>query len=380
LGVKKDAKESDIKKAYYQLAKKYHPDVNKEKGAAEKFQELSEAYETLSDSDKRAAYDQGGRTTGNNFGGWQYQSSRSAEDIFRSMFGNLNMDPFAGFAESEAGFAASQEIPVNLSFEDAARGAVKNITYNSIENCIKCFGSGTEPGYKKVSCPYCNGTGVTSANRGGFYFQSTCIRCRGSGSFNKNPCLECEGHGTSIQRRSSSISIPAGVSNGQRLRLSVGKNTIYVLLNVAESLIHRREGFNVHTNVDISIAQAVLGGTVKVPGIYEDKNIQIRPGTSSHTDYMIPGAGIKRLEQAGSGDQYVHIKIRIPKKLTEKQRALMLAWAELETDTKGTVNGVAKTVDGAKPKTESESEKPVHTSDDQGDDSILHRVKKALFG
>jgi DnaJ family protein A protein 3 len=383
LGVKKDAKENEIKKAYYQLAKKYHPDVNKDKGAAEKFQEVSEAYDTLSDADKRASYDQGGQTSNPNFGGWQYQSSRSAEDIFRSMFGNLNIDPFGGFAESADGFAASQEVLINLSFEEAARGAVKDVSYNSIENCNLCRGSGVQHGFKKVSCPYCNGTGVVSSNRGGFYFQSTCVRCRGSGSFNKNPCNECEGHGTSVQRRITKANIPAGVSHRDRLRLAVGNQTVYLLLNVAESLIHRREGFNIHTDIDVSIAQAVLGGTVKVPGIYEDTNVSIRPGTSSHTEYMLQGRGIKHLEQAGRGNQHIHIKIRVPKTLTERQRALMQAWAELETDCTGTVNNIKKTVDGKTQNAQNDkAEKPIENSDNKNkeDDSILNRVKRALFG
>uniref|UniRef100_A0A7E4W4S5 CR-type domain-containing protein n=2 Tax=Panagrellus redivivus TaxID=6233 RepID=A0A7E4W4S5_PANRE len=365
LGVTKDAKDSDIKKAYYQLAKKYHPD-------------------TLSDKDKRASYDQGGQTE-RNFGGWQYQSSRSAEDIFRSMFGNIKMDPFSGFAETADGFGAAEEVAVNLSFEEATRGAVKNVTYNSIENCFKCSGSGVELGYKKVSCPYCNGTGVVSSNRGGFFFQSTCVRCRGSGSFNKNPCHDCEGHGTNVQRRTSSVNIPAGVSHGQRLRLNVGRNTLYLLLNVADSLIHKREGFNVHTDVTISVAQAILGGTVNVPGIYEDNIIKVQPGTSSHTDYMLRGKGIKRLDQAGSGDQYIHIKIQVPKQLTERQRALIQAWAELETNTRGTVNTIKKTVDGEK-KTKTEADEQAKTDDkakegeNNDGDSLLKKVKHALFG
>uniref|UniRef100_A0AC34R3W8 Uncharacterized protein n=1 Tax=Panagrolaimus sp. JU765 TaxID=591449 RepID=A0AC34R3W8_9BILA len=352
LGVAKNAKDTDIKKAYYQAAKKYHPDVNKEKGASEKFQELSEAYEVLSDADKRAAYDQNSQRPSGKHSDWQYQSTRAAEEIFNQFFGGLGRDPFAGFAESAAGFAASQEIPVNLSFEEAARGASKTISYNSIEDCIKCRGSGTEPGYKKVSCPYCNGTGVTSSSYSGFYFQSTCNRCRGSGHYNKNPCTECEGHGTSVQRRSSTVSIPAGVSNGQRMQLSLGRNTVYLLLRVADSLIHQRDRYDIHTDVDISIAQAILGGTVKVSGIYEDRYVQIRPGTNSHTEYLIPGAGIKKLDKSGTGDQHIHIKIKVPKKLTEKQKALMLAWAELENDTSGTVDGIAKTVDGLKKSTD----------------------------
>ncbi|KAF7637401.1 hypothetical protein Mgra_00003146 [Meloidogyne graminicola] len=361
LGIPKSASDAEVKKAYYQLAKKYHPDVNKEKGASEKFQELSEAYEVLSDSKRRSDYDhfgsQGAGTRtgpgsspgqGGFGGGWEYRSGRSAEQIFREIF--RDFDPFGKggfssnargpFAESSYGFDAAQEAAVNITFEDACRGVRKDLRINIVDACLKCKGTGVEAGYKKVSCPYCNGTGMITQHTQGYFIQTTCSRCGGQGSYNKNPCIECEGHGHSVQQKAFTIDIPAGIDSGQILRTQVGRSTIYVVVNVSPSRIHRRENENIFTDVEISFTQAALGGTIDVPGIVGTSRVHIPSGTSSHTQMCLKGKGIKRLDQPGYGDQILNIKIGMPKKLSSKEKHLLMEIARYESGRSGSVDGM----------------------------------------
>ncbi|KAI6172130.1 RING-type E3 ubiquitin transferase [Aphelenchoides besseyi] len=325
LGVPAAATESEVKKAYLKLAKKYHPDVCKEKDASKKFQEVSEAYEVLSDKTKRREYDayrSGGFRQGyDNRGGpggqqgFHYNSTRSPEDIFEEIFGRNFR-----FADSAHGFDSTQELTVRLTFEEAARGVQKTIDLNVVDSCTTCRGSGVKLGYKKVQCPYCNGTGMVTKSLSGFFMQQTCSHCRGQGQFNKDPCMDCEGTGNVIQSRSTTFNIPAGIDNDQALRMQVGASTVYLRIQVQPSLIHRRVKENIYTDVDIGISEAVLGSTIKVPGIESDTTVRIPAGTSSHTQLCLKGKGIKRLNSAGSGDQTI----------TPKQRELMLEWHLME--------------------------------------------------
>ncbi|KAJ1369703.1 DnaJ dnj-10 [Parelaphostrongylus tenuis] len=211
LGVKKDATAKEIKKAYFQLAKKYHPDVNKSKEAQEKFQEISEAYEVLSDDSKRQEYDTFGSSAssaggpGRGAGEWQYKGTVDVNEIFRRAFGfggdgGFNWD---SFAENQFGHSHAQEMVVDISFEEAVRGAQKNIYVNVVEDCPRCKGTQVEPGYKKA----------------------TCNRCGGSGHYNKNPCHDCEGHGQSVQRRQVSFNVPAGTNDKDRVRIPSWKES-----------------------------------------------------------------------------------------------------------------------------------------------------------
>ncbi|CAJ0927501.1 unnamed protein product, partial [Mesorhabditis belari] len=348
LGVEKAASAKDIKKAYFQMAKKYHPDANKTKEAQEKFQEVSEAYEVLSDDGKRREYDTFGTTGGSGgMGGpqgggfYKYQSRHmSPEDLFREAFGfgkgsGINWD---SFADSNFGQSRAEEIELRLTFEEAARGVAKNIDVNVVENCQSCAGTQVQPGYKKVSCPYCNGTGLISQRvQNGFYFQQSCNRCFGTGAYNKNPCHECVGKGQTVQRRRVQVSVPAGVRNKEQLQMSVGKNFVLIYCSVEPSARFRRENDDIHCDVEISIGQAVLGGTVKVPGIYEDTHVHVPAGTNSHTRMKLSGKGIKHLNQSGYGDQYLNIKIMVPKFSNAEQRAIISAFAQTETLPSGTV-------------------------------------------
>uniref|UniRef100_A0A914VU15 Uncharacterized protein n=1 Tax=Plectus sambesii TaxID=2011161 RepID=A0A914VU15_9BILA len=414
LGVKKDASGKDIKKAYYQLAKKFHPDVNKEPEAAKKFQEVSEAYEILSDDGKRQQYDQfgvahdfsGAGAPGAGQGG-SYQGFHSTvdpEELFRRIFGSAfggkggkggtrsGAFDFSDFdfgeqqhAGSNFGFAAAQEETMHLTFQEAARGVNKNIALNVVDTCAKCKGSKCEPNRTLVSCPHCNGTGMETFQQGMFLMRQTCRKCSGSGSFNKNPCIECEGKGNTVQRKTVTVPVPAGIEDGQTVRMTVGKREVYIHFKVSPSSQFRREGADVHTDVTISLAQAMLGGTVKVPGIYEDTNLQVPAGTSSHARLRLTGKGIKKLDARGHGDQYINFRIAIPKKLTETQRAIIQAWAEMETDTPGTVSGITQTTEGrreAKKAQEKEGTKGtvVDEGAEQKASGILGKIKRAIFG
>ncbi|CAI2349405.1 unnamed protein product [Caenorhabditis sp. 36 PRJEB53466] len=358
LGVDKKADAKSIKKAYFQLAKKYHPDVNKTKEAQTKFQEISEAYEVLSDDTKRQEYDAygaGGGPAGARGapggaagGGFHYSGNVDVNEIFRRAFGGgagggMGGFNFDNFAQSSFGHSAAQEMVMDISFEEAVRGATKNVFVNVVEDCLKCHGSQVEPGFKKTSCPYCNGSGAISQRlQGGFFYQTTCTRCRGSGHYNKNPCQECEGEGQTVQRRQVTFQVPAGTNNGDSLKFQVGKNQVFVRFNVAPSLKFRREKDDIHCDVEISIAQAVLGGTAKVPGINGDTYVHVPAGTGSHTKMRLTGKGVKRLHSQGHGDQYMHIKVTVPKYLTAEQKAIILEWAATEQLKDGTIKGLEK--------------------------------------
>ncbi|NP_001266353.1 Protein tumorous imaginal discs, mitochondrial-like [Bombyx mori] len=385
LGVSKNASAKDIKKAYYQLAKKYHPDANKsDPEASKKFQEVSEAYEILSDENKRKQYDTYGTTSEQmGMGGpggpdgfthqWQYKSTIDPEELFRKIFGDAGFksNTFSDFAESQFGFGAAQEIIVNLRFTEAARGVNKDVNVNVVDTCPKCQGSRCELGTKAIRCTYCNGTGMETFSRGPFVMRSTCRHCHGTRMLIKYPCVECEGKGQSVQRKKITIPVPAGVEDGQTVRMSVGKNELFITFKVESSNYFKRDGPDVHTDCTISIAQAVLGGTVRIQGLYEDHTLQIVPGTSSHSTIRLSRKGMKRVSQHGHGDHYVHIKIQVPKTLTDKQKALMYAYAELEEDTPGQILGVSydrdeKTNDSAR---ENEKIHRMNRDNDQGNDN-----------
>ncbi|CAH8497456.1 unnamed protein product [Schistosoma turkestanicum] len=361
LGVSKSASQSEIKKAYYQLAKKYHPDVNKnDKSAAQKFQEVSEAYEVLGDENKRSQYDKfGSASTQNNFGGGQshgfeFHSNINPEELFRRIFRDSEFafnewsTEDKGFAESIFGSNATKEITVNLTFEQAACGVNKEINVNMVTNCPRCKGSRAEPGTEKSTCPSCRGTGAENMNTGPFLLRSICRRCHGAGTIVRNPCRECEGKGKIIGRNRITVSIPAGVEDGQVLRMSVGtdgqhNNEIFLQIRVEKSRQFRREGADIHSDITVSLAQAALGGKMRVQGIYENMLVNIPAGSCSDDRIRLPGKGISRINGYGYGDHYIHIRIQAPKKLSELQRALLLAYAETETNVTGSVEGVTST-------------------------------------
>ncbi|XP_032231954.2 dnaJ homolog subfamily A member 3, mitochondrial isoform X2 [Nematostella vectensis] len=356
LGVPPNANQKEIKKAYFELAKKYHPDTNKDKSASEKFQEVSEAYEVLSDDGKRKAYDSFGQTDfsgaqGGPFGGAGFD----AEDILKSFFGGQSGPFGGGFRAGGMDFEdiqQAQQYMMNLSFMEAVKGCNKDMTINTRVTCDRCDGKKAEPGTTHSKCTTCNGTGQETVNTGFFYMKSTCRKCAGQGYIISTPCRKCRGKGRVNESRKITVPVPAGVDNGQTVRIPVSFGEVYVTFRVSESKIFERDGINIYSSASISFTQAILGGKIRIPGIQGDMDLKIPPGTQSHQQMRLTGRGVPRIDGLGKGDHYVSFKVHIPKYLNEKQKALILAFAELEDDVSGTVDGVSK--DGSGTKTASE--------------------------
>ncbi|XP_013414651.1 protein tumorous imaginal discs, mitochondrial-like [Lingula anatina] len=353
----------ELKQLKSKLAKKYHPDTNKgDKSSAKKFQEVAEAYEVLGDESKRKQYDTygmsggpgGGRGPGQGFQGFEgYHSNVDPEDLFRKIFEDMGykmggFDDYQDFTSSPFGFRPAQEYTMNLTFEEAARGVNKDINVNTVEVCSTCNGSKAEPGSSPRRCHVCNGTGMETVTTGPFMMRSTCRTCRGTRMVIDKPCSACNGKGSVNMRKQVTVPVPAGVEDGQTVRMPVGQKEIFISFRVSKSQTFRRDGADVHSDTWISLSQAVLGGTVRIRGIYDSILLSIPEKTSSHTKIRLAGKGISRLNSYGYGDHYVHIKIKVPTKLTEEQKSLMLAFAETEDVGDGTINGVIHAKKGNK--------------------------------
>jgi len=353
LGVKKADSAGDIKKAYYQLAKKYHPDTNKEAGAAERFQEIQEAYEVLSDDQKRATYDQFGTADFNNAGGGRGGGGGDPfadvpfDDIFKQFFGDRaagggGAGGFHGFENVQDSMRRSQNYMLNISFMDAVRGPPKDIRIQVPTTCKRCKGNKAEPGTSAKTCPTCHGTGEQQTNTGFFHMRSTCQRCRGSGSFISDPCRGCQGKGTVLQNQTISVDVPAGIDDGMTVRVPMQHGELYVTFKVGESKIFTRNGSDVSSDVYVSFAQAILGGNITISGLYGDIDLPIKSGTQSHQQMRLIGKGITRLNGHGKGDHFVNIKIQLPKYLTTRQKELITEFAELDQSISGNVHGVVR--------------------------------------
>ncbi|KAG8014594.1 DnaJ-like protein subfamily A member 3 [Nibea albiflora] len=368
LGVSRTASQKEIKKAYYQLAKKYHPDTNPDDPEAkEKFAKLAEAYE-------RTGFDP------NRAGAGQQQYYRAGgtnidpEELFRKIFGEFTGG--MGFGGMHNMFEQRPEFVMELTFSEAAKGASKELSINIDDNCPRCGGKGSEPGTKVSHCHYCNGTGMESVNTGPFMMRTTCRRCGGKGSIIITPCTLCRGSGQSKRRQTVSVPVPAGVDDGQTVRMSVGNSEILITFRVQRSPVFRRNGINIHSDVIISIAQAILGGTAKAQGLYETISIMIPPACQADQVIRLQGKGIRKMNSYSYGDHYVHIKIRVPKKLTRRQRSLLLSYAEEETDVQGTVNGVNPSAGGGSSTSGSGSKS---TSSEGGQDMQQQEEKGGFF-
>ncbi len=357
LGVDKGASADEIKKAYRKLAKKYHPDLNpgdKAKAAEEKFKEASEAYEVLSDSDKKARYDQFGHAGvdpqagggygnygdfGGGFGGF--------EDIFSSFFGGgfggqTRRNPNAPQRGRDLKYA------VDLTFEQACFGCEIELNVNRTERCDSCGGSGAEKGTSASTCNVCHGTGqVTSVQRTAFgNFQSTrpCSSCGGTGKVVTNPCKACRGEGTVRKSRKVKVKIPAGIDNDQIISVSgqadAGKNggpagDLLVVTRVKKHKIFTRQGYDIMCDFPITFVEATLGAEIKVPTIDGEVTYTVPEGTQTGTVFRLKGKGVPRLHGGGArGDQYVKIKVEIPKNLTEKQKDILRQFADNVEPTK----------------------------------------------
>ena len=349
LGVSKDASQDEIKRAYRKMSKKYHPDINKEPGAEEKYKEVQEAYETLSDDQKRAAYDQYGPDGANGFGGQGGFGGFDGgagfggfEDIFSSFFGGgATRNPNAPRQGDDLQYR------VNLSFEEAIFGAEKEVHYNREATCKTCSGSGAKPGTSPVTCGRCHGQGVinvdTQTPLGMMRRQVTCDVCHGTGQEIKEPCQTCHGTGHEKQSHKVSVKIPAGVETGQQIRLAgqgeSGFNggpygDLFVIINVNPSDKFTRDGSTIYYTLNISFVQAALGDTVEVPTVHGNVEMTIPAGTQTGKTFRLKGKGAPRLRGGSQGDQHVTVKIVTPTKLNDAQKEALLAFAKASGDEK----------------------------------------------
>ena len=349
LGVSKDASQDEIKRAYRKMSKKYHPDINKEPGAEEKYKEVQEAYETLSDDQRRAAYDQYGPDGANGFGGQGGFGGFDGgagfggfEDIFSSFFGGgATRNPNAPRQGDDLQYR------VNLSFEEAIFGAEKEVHYNREATCKTCSGSGAKPGTSPVICGRCHGQGVinvdTQTPLGMMRRQVTCDVCHGTGQEIKEPCQTCHGTGHEKQSHKVSVKIPAGVETGQQIRLAgqgeAGFNggpygDLFVIINVNPSDKFTRDGSTIYYTLNISFVQAALGDTVEVPTVHGNVEMTIPAGTQTGKTFRLKGKGAPRLRGGSQGDQHVTVKIVTPTKLNDAQKEALLAFAKASGDEK----------------------------------------------
>ena len=348
LGVTKTASEDEIKKAFRKLARKYHPDVNREnsKEAEEKFKEANEAYEVLSNAEKRRQYDQFGHAAfdasqggAGGFGG--FGGAGGFNDIFDMFFGGQSGFGFGGSRAAGPERGSDLRYDMELSFEQAAFGLETEIKVPRTEECGTCHGTGAAAGTHPETCPNCKGTGQTQVVQntpfGRMVNVKTCDRCHGEGKIVHTPCSDCNGRGKVRNKRKIKIKIPAGVDTGSRLRVSregeAGSRggppgDLYVYVFVKPHNLFTRDGNDVICEVPISIVQAALGGEVDVPTLDGKVNLRIPEGTQSGTILRMKEKGIPHLRGHGRGDELVRIKVVTPKKLTDRQRELLLEFAK----------------------------------------------------
>jgi molecular chaperone DnaJ len=337
LGLSKGASEEDIKKAYRKLAMKFHPDRNQgddAKVAEEKFKEVKEAYEMLSDSQKRAAYDQYGhagvdpnmRGGAEGFGGGGF--AEAFGDIFGDMFGQQRRG--GGGRQVYRGSDLSYAMEVTL--EEAARGKDAQIRIPSWDNCETCSGSGAKPGTSAKTCGTCQGSGAVQMRQGFFSVQQTCPHCQGKGKVIPDPCGTCSGQGRIKRQKTLEVKIPAGIDDGMRIRSSgngePGTNggppgDLYIEIRLRKHDIFERDGDDLHCSVPISMVTAALGGEIDVPTLDGKAAIDIPEGTQHGKQFRLRGKGIKGVRSSYPGDLYCHIAIETPVKLTEHQRKLL---------------------------------------------------------
>lgn len=346
LGVSKDATQDEIKKAYRRLSKKYHPDLNDAPDAEEKFKEVAEAYETLSDESKRSAYDQFGHA--------------STDPNFNSGFGGFSDfgggDPFSGFDDIFSQFFGGRtatrdpnaprkgedlQYVMDLTFEEAIFGKTSTIRYNRRDVCDTCSGSGAKAGTSPETCSRCAGAGRVNVEQntpfGRVMTQTTCPDCQGTGQIIREKCEDCNGAGYQTKRHTVKVTVPAGVEDGNQIRLQgqgdAGKNggpygDIYIIFRVQKSDIFERQGTEIFYELPINIVQATLGDEIEIPTVHGKVKLKIPAGTQPGSVFRLRGKGAPSLRRTGYGDQHVRVKVEIPKKVTKEQADLLRAFAQ----------------------------------------------------
>ncbi len=348
LGVSKDASADEIKKAYRKLSKKYHPDLNHEPGAEEKFKEVNEAYDILGDPQKKAQYDQfgaagaqggfGGQGFGQGFGGGDFGGFGGFDDIFSSFFGGGSG---AGRSQNAPRQGRDLQYEMSLKFEEAVFGKTTEIQYTREETCSTCSGSGAKAGTSPVTCSRCGGRGFIQVQRqtplGRVMTQQECDVCHGSGREIKEKCTTCHGSGHVRKKHAVQVKVPAGVENGNQMRLQgqgeAGFNggpygDLFIVFVVEQSRDFRRDGAEIYFNQDISFVQAALGDEIEVKTVHGNVKLKIPAGTQTGTTFRLKGKGAPRLRGSGNGDEQVTVNIVTPNNLNEKQKLALKAFAE----------------------------------------------------
>ena len=343
LGVNRDASEEDIKKAYRKLAMKHHPDRNPDsKDAEERFKEAKEAYEILCEPEKRRAYDAYGHAGVNpqmgmggegnpNFGGF----AEAFGDIFSDIFGGGQ-----GRGRSSVFRGADLRYNLEVTLEQAARGTETKIRIPTMEACETCHGSGAKPGTQPKTCETCHGQGQVRLSQGFFSIQQTCPTCHGSGKMITDPCVTCRGAGRIKKHKTLAVKIPAGVDEGDRIRLSgegeSGVNggppgDLYVVIHLTEHGVFQREGDDLHCEMPISFSQAALGGEIEIPTLDGSAKIKIPPETQSGQVFRLRGKGIKGVRSTYPGDLMCQVVVETPVRLTDRQKDLLRELEEINT-------------------------------------------------
>ena len=363
LGVTRQATEDEIKKAYRKLAIKYHPDKNQgSKEAEERFKELGEAYEVLSDAQKRAAFDRFGHAAfapgagagagASPGGGAQWGGFHDPADIFREVFGSAGGGVFDDFIEQAFGQQARSNrggaqrgndlrYDLEIEFEEAARGCEKEVTFTVADICPDCAGRGAAAGSRSETCPTCKGRGQVAHSRGFFTVASTCPRCNGAGQTVTNPCKRCGGEGRTQQRRKIKVRVPAGVDDGARLRSSGNGEAgirggppgdLYVVINVRPHELFVRHGDDLVCDVPISFPTAALGGEIEVPTLNGPAVLKIPAGTQNGTVFRLRGKGLPNVHGHGHGDEHVRVMVEVPTRLPRQLREKLEEFAALAND------------------------------------------------
>lgn len=333
LGVAKNASDEEIKKAYRKLAMKHHPDRNPGKDSEEKFKEAKQAYEILSDPEKRSAYDQFGHAGVNPQGGGF--SGGGFSDAFGDIFGDI----FGGGQRRDRVYrGADLRYNLEITLEEAARGTETKIRIPTLEECTTCHGSGAKPGTDPVTCTTCGGHGQVRMQQGFFSVQQTCPRCHGHGKMITDPCGTCHGEGRVKKHKTLSVKIPAGVDTGDRIRLAgegeAGPNggpsgDLFVVIHLKEHPVFKRDGDDLHCEMPISFATAALGGEVEIPTLDSHAKIKIPPETQSGKIFRLRGKGIKGVRSHSAGDLMCHMIVETPVNLSERQRELLQEFESL---------------------------------------------------
>lgn len=363
LGISRNASDEDIKKAYRKLAKQYHPDLNPgDKTAEARFKEVNEAYEVLSDKDKKARYDQFGHAgVDPNFGagGGGFTGDFSdLGDLFGSFFGGGNGGFGSGFGSGFGGFGGgtgqrsgaqrgdSLRVNLTIEFVEAAFGCDKEISLSRLDKCGTCGGSGCEPGTSPEVCPDCNGSGVVRIQRrtplGMMSSTSACTRCHGTGQIIRQPCRVCSGTGTERRQKKITVNIPAGIDDGQSISLrgqgNAGMNggppgDLIVNIRVKPHEFFVRDGFNIRMEQPITFTQAALGAELEIPTLDGKVKYNLPAGTQPDTTFRLRDKGIPTLRGRSRGDQFVTVKVKVPTSLNETQREALEAFAEAMHET-----------------------------------------------